>query len=149
DLNDKENQVIVFKDTHYTSSRFTPDQRRALLFNVNQSFEVQEQDFDKEWYPLSQIFGQGACNKVVMLDVKKQLDTENMAFEFHTKQISAFGVGSEILEQIHKFPFPIQQLIVSEVYTMQKAYKKYEKLLKNADTRASGSNENKNNIKPH
>ncbi|CAG8591507.1 12985_t:CDS:2 [Gigaspora margarita] len=31
DLNDKENQVIVFKDTHYTSSCFTPDQRQPLV----------------------------------------------------------------------------------------------------------------------
>ncbi|CAG8786697.1 24464_t:CDS:1, partial [Gigaspora rosea] len=65
-----------------------------------------------------------ACNKVVILDVKKRSDAETMPFEFRIKQISAFGIGFEILEQIHKFPFPIQQLIISEVYAIEKRLEK-------------------------
>ncbi|RIB21761.1 hypothetical protein C2G38_2175697 [Gigaspora rosea] len=61
DLSDKENlvtsELVYYIRTNdkielYTSSRLTPDQRRKFLFNAKQPFEVQEQDFDKEWWPL-------------------------------------------------------------------------------------------------
>ena len=52
------------------------------------------------------------------------MDAENTAFEFRTKQISAFGIDYEALNQIRKFPFPIQQLIVSEVHAVEKRIEK-------------------------
>ncbi|RHZ80577.1 hypothetical protein Glove_134g166 [Diversispora epigaea] len=36
----------------YTSSQLTPDQKRELLFHVNQPFEVPMCEFDEEWWPL-------------------------------------------------------------------------------------------------
>ncbi|RHZ84001.1 hypothetical protein Glove_86g96 [Diversispora epigaea] len=36
----------------YTSSQLTPDQKRELLFNVDQPFEVSMCEFDEEWWPL-------------------------------------------------------------------------------------------------
>ncbi|RIB28398.1 hypothetical protein C2G38_2028579 [Gigaspora rosea] len=56
----------------------------------------------------------GLCHKVVELDKKKRSDSEYIAFEFHTKKISLFGIDSDILFEIHKFPYPIQQLITDE-----------------------------------
>ena len=34
------------------SDTLTPDQRRVLLFNVDQPFEVSIEDFDQKWWPL-------------------------------------------------------------------------------------------------
>lgn len=56
----------------------------------------------------------GACNKITALDDKKRLDSEKIAFSFRSKYISVAGLDDEILKQIHKFPYPIQKLIVSE-----------------------------------
>ncbi|CAG8849296.1 29906_t:CDS:2, partial [Gigaspora margarita] len=56
---DKENEAVTFNaytnqiTKFYTLSCLTPDQRRGLFFNVNYSFEVQVQDFNKEWWPLT------------------------------------------------------------------------------------------------
>ncbi|CAG8845177.1 17269_t:CDS:2, partial [Gigaspora margarita] len=176
-----ENEAVTFNvftnqvTKLYTSLCLTPDQKRGLLFNVNHLFEVQVQDFDKEWWPLvtniwsngrkeevpyekrrtMKVYTPDLCHAkirvsrfineervlverylnspdhthpieeseklkrsqlVLTINKKKQLDAENTAFEFHTKQISAFGVNYEILNQIYKFPFPVQQLIVSEVH---------------------------------
>ncbi|RHZ78348.1 hypothetical protein Glove_165g82 [Diversispora epigaea] len=55
----------------------------------------------------------GACNKIVALDSKKRSDSDYVAFEFHVKKISAAGIDDDILREIHKFPFPIQKLIVT------------------------------------
>ncbi|CAG8571756.1 15275_t:CDS:2, partial [Cetraspora pellucida] len=57
----------------------------------------------------------GACNKIVVLDLKKQSDSDYVAFEFRVKKISAVGVEDDVLKKIHKFPFPIQKLIINEV----------------------------------
>ncbi|RIB30127.1 hypothetical protein C2G38_2027081 [Gigaspora rosea] len=42
---------------------------------------------------------------------KKSADSEYAAFEFHTKKISIVGIGRDILDKIHKFPFPVQQML--------------------------------------
>ncbi|KAF0542843.1 riboflavin-specific deaminase [Gigaspora margarita] len=36
----------------YISQSTTPDQRRALLFNIDEPFEVSMDEFDQEWWPL-------------------------------------------------------------------------------------------------
>ncbi|CAG8733312.1 25337_t:CDS:2, partial [Racocetra persica] len=36
----------------YTSQSTTPDQRRVLLFNVGEPFEVSMNKFNSEWWPL-------------------------------------------------------------------------------------------------
>ncbi|POG68934.1 hypothetical protein GLOIN_2v1777773 [Rhizophagus irregularis DAOM 181602=DAOM 197198] len=51
---------------------------------------------------------------IVALDDKKQTDSERVAYEFRTKKISFIGVDDEILTEIHKFPFPVQQMIIKE-----------------------------------
>ncbi|RHZ51825.1 hypothetical protein Glove_469g15 [Diversispora epigaea] len=52
------------------------------------------------------------------------IDAEYIAFEFRTKQISVVGIDFEIIDQIHKFPFPIQQKIVSEVHAVEERIEK-------------------------
>jgi hypothetical protein len=59
-------------------------------------------------------FSPGASHKIVALDIKKQTDSERVAFNFRQKKISAYGVEDEILEEIHKFPFPLQRMLVQE-----------------------------------
>ncbi|CAG8842173.1 24732_t:CDS:2, partial [Racocetra persica] len=59
----EENDVIVLDDSEeeneeikvYTSQSTTSDQRRVLLFNVGELFEVSINEFDSEWWPLLQI----------------------------------------------------------------------------------------------
>ncbi|GBC53110.2 hypothetical protein GLOIN_2v1789307 [Rhizophagus irregularis DAOM 181602=DAOM 197198] len=48
----------------------------------------------------------GAAHKVV--------NVESASFDFRIKKISAYGVDVDILEEIQKFPFPFQQLIIRE-----------------------------------
>ena len=66
----------------------------------------------------------GACNKIVTLDTKKRSDSEYVAFEFRTKKISAIGIDYEILDEIHKFPYPVQKLVVEEVLAVEKRLEK-------------------------
>jgi len=56
----------------------------------------------------------GAAHKIVIVDRKKLADSERVAFDFHTKKISADGIDDEILKEIHKFPFPLQQMLVKQ-----------------------------------
>ncbi|CAB4421298.1 unnamed protein product [Rhizophagus irregularis] len=56
----------------------------------------------------------GACHKIVELDKKKCSDSEHVAYEFRVKRISAVGVDDDILQEIHKFPFPVQQMLINE-----------------------------------
>jgi hypothetical protein len=56
----------------------------------------------------------GACHKVVALDEKKRSDSERVAYEFRIKKISAVGIDDEVLQEIHKFPFPVQQMLINE-----------------------------------
>ncbi len=60
------------------------------------------------------LFHLGAVHNIVDLDCKKRSDSERAAFDFHTKKISVYGVEDNIIEEIHKFPFPFQRLIVKE-----------------------------------
>ncbi|CAB4431785.1 unnamed protein product [Rhizophagus irregularis] len=61
----------------------------------------------------------GTCHKIVALDEKKRSDSKYVSFEFRTKNISAIGVNYIILHEIHKFPFPVQQMLVNEFNTVQ------------------------------
>ncbi|GES99088.1 hypothetical protein GLOIN_2v1777773 [Rhizophagus clarus] len=61
----------------------------------------------------------GACHKIVALDEKKRSDSEYVSFEFRTKNISAIGIDHVILHEIHKFPFPVQQMLVNEFNAVQ------------------------------
>ena len=49
-----------------------------------------------------------------MLDEKKQSDSEHVAYEFCTKKISFIGIDDDILTEIHKFFFPVQQMLIKE-----------------------------------
>ncbi|RHZ77856.1 hypothetical protein Glove_170g30 [Diversispora epigaea] len=66
----------------------------------------------------------GACHKVVALDQKKRTDSEYVAFEFRTKKISVIGVDDEILNELHKFPFPIQRMLADEICAVEKRLEK-------------------------
>ena len=66
----------------------------------------------------------GACYKVVALDVKKHSDSEHVAFNFRTKKISVNGVDQEILEEVHKFPSPVQRMLIDAVCAVEERMKK-------------------------
>ncbi|CAB4487086.1 unnamed protein product [Rhizophagus irregularis] len=66
----------------------------------------------------------GACNNIVALDDKKRTDSECVAYEFRTKKISFIGVDDEILTEIHKFPFPVQQMIIKEYCAVDRRLEK-------------------------
>ena len=56
----------------------------------------------------------GAVHNIVDIDYKKRSEAESASFNFRIKKISAYGVDDDILEEIKKFPFPFQQLIIKE-----------------------------------
>ncbi|CAG8658614.1 7141_t:CDS:1, partial [Rhizophagus irregularis] len=51
-------------------------------------------------------------------------EAERAAFEFRTKKISAYGVDNDIIEEIHKFPFPLQRLLVKEACSVMNRIEK-------------------------
>lgn len=53
----------------------------------------------------------GASCKIVAIDQKKQADSEKAIFNFYNKKISVYGVNNMILEEIQKFPAPIQRML--------------------------------------
>ncbi|RGB41571.1 hypothetical protein C1646_751999 [Rhizophagus diaphanus] len=50
---------------------------------------------------------------IVELDKKKCSNSEHVAYEFRVKRISAIGVDDDILQEIHKFLFPVQQMLIT------------------------------------
>jgi len=42
------------------------------------------------------------------------------AFNFRTKKVSAYGVDNEIVEEIQKFPYPFQKLLIKEACAVMK-----------------------------
>ncbi|CAG8502496.1 6013_t:CDS:2, partial [Scutellospora calospora] len=66
----------------------------------------------------------GTCHNIVAVDAKKWSDAEYVAFEFRTKRILAFGVDYEILNEVHKFPYPIQKMVIDEIFAVAKRLEK-------------------------
>jgi len=66
----------------------------------------------------------GACHNIVAVDAKKWSDAKYVAFEFCTKRISAFGVDHKILNEVHKFPYSIQKMVVDEIFAIAKRLEK-------------------------
>ncbi|GET56477.1 hypothetical protein GLOIN_2v1789307 [Rhizophagus irregularis DAOM 181602=DAOM 197198] len=62
----------------------------------------------------------GAAHKVV--------NVESASFDFRIKKISAYGVDVDILEEIQKFPFPFQQLIIREACAVMNRLEKEKKV---------------------
>ncbi|CAB5186668.1 unnamed protein product [Rhizophagus irregularis] len=56
----------------------------------------------------------GAVHNIVNIDYKKRSEAKIASFDFCIKKISAYSVDDDILEEIKKFPFPFQQLIIKE-----------------------------------
>ncbi|CAB4399051.1 unnamed protein product [Rhizophagus irregularis] len=56
----------------------------------------------------------GAVHKIVDIDYKKRSEAESASFDFRIKKVSTYGVDDDILEEIKRFPFLFQQLIVKE-----------------------------------
>ncbi|CAG8537784.1 16602_t:CDS:2 [Gigaspora rosea] len=55
-----------------------------------------------------------ALHNIVNIDCKKRSESESAALDFHIKKVSAYGVESNILEEIHKLPLPFQHLLIKE-----------------------------------
>lgn len=66
----------------------------------------------------------GAMHHTVALDNKKRSDSKAAAFDFRIKKISAYGVANDVIEEIHKFPFPFQQLLVKEACSVMSRLEK-------------------------
>jgi hypothetical protein len=66
----------------------------------------------------------GAAHRVAALDVKKRVDSERASFNFRTKKLSVANVDNETLTEIHKFPAPIQKLLVNEIDAVEKRIEK-------------------------
>ncbi|CAG8447347.1 150_t:CDS:2 [Gigaspora rosea] len=62
----------------------------------------------------------GACQILLELDNKKMMAAKKTATEFRTKRISLTNVRPEVLNEIHKFPFPLQRLVAEEVHAVAK-----------------------------
>src|SRR5437762_3810388 len=60
----------------------------------------------------------GTIHEIANVDYKKRSESESAAFDFRIKKVSAYGVDNNILEEIHKFLFPFQHLIVKEACAM-------------------------------
>lgn len=56
----------------------------------------------------------GACHNIVELDAKKHAAAEKVALNFRVKKISLALMGDDVLQEIHKFPFPIQKMLGQE-----------------------------------
>ena len=52
--------------------------------------------------------------EVAELDNKRRAASEKVALTFRTKKISLVLLDEDILQELHKFPFPIQKLIGNE-----------------------------------
>src|SRR5690242_13368368 len=44
------------------------------------------------------------CHNVIDVDCKKRSDSERASFDFHTKKVSAYSVGDDIIEKFTSFP---------------------------------------------
>lgn len=55
-----------------------------------------------------------ASHKVILLDCKKQIDAESVAFDFRTKKASVYSIDDKIINEIHKFSYPVQSMLVKE-----------------------------------
>ncbi|PKK62111.1 hypothetical protein RhiirC2_717942 [Rhizophagus irregularis] len=105
------------KNTHQWA--LWAQQHSLLLLQVTTTnpLELYHSELKKSTSPKYGLIG--ACHKIVALDEKKRSDSEYVSFEFRTKNISAIGVGHVILHEIHKFPFPVQQMLVNEFHAVQ------------------------------
>ncbi|CAG8630717.1 11215_t:CDS:1, partial [Scutellospora calospora] len=70
----------------------------------------------------------GAYDKIVVLDLKKRSNLNYIAFEFCVKKISAPDIADDTLKEIYKFPFPIQKLIVGEIFAANNRVEKGKEL---------------------
>ena len=66
----------------------------------------------------------GASRKVAELDVKRRTDSEIAAFDFRSKKLSVADVDDEILVEVHKFPLPIQKMLIGELCAVAKRLEK-------------------------
>ncbi|CAG8491958.1 8017_t:CDS:2, partial [Scutellospora calospora] len=65
-----------------------------------------------------------ACNKITTLNQKKYINSEYVVFEFRTKKILFVDISYNIIDKIYKFPFLIQQMLVTEACAVEKRIKK-------------------------
>jgi len=56
----------------------------------------------------------GACHIIVDVDDKRRRASEKVGFNFRLKKLSVADIDDDILQQLHRFPYPIQMLIANE-----------------------------------
>jgi hypothetical protein len=56
----------------------------------------------------------GAIHGIFNINCKKKSEAESASFNFRIKKVSTYSVNDDILEEIQKFPFLFQQLIIKE-----------------------------------
>ena len=66
----------------------------------------------------------GACVKIDEMDDKKERQRRREEANFHSKRISVMDLPETVLEQVHLFPFPIQELIIGEAHEMSRRIEK-------------------------
>ncbi|GET04708.1 hypothetical protein GLOIN_2v1775727 [Rhizophagus clarus] len=89
-------------------------QHSPLLLQVTSmnSIESFHSELKKVTFSLYDLIG--AVHGIVNIDCKKRSEAKSASFDFRIKKVSAYGVDDDILEEIQKFTFPFQQLIIKE-----------------------------------
>ncbi|GET03357.1 hypothetical protein GLOIN_2v1775727 [Rhizophagus clarus] len=83
---------------------------------------------------ISSLYGLiGAVHGIVNIDCKKRSEAESAFFDFCIKKVSAYGIDDDILEEIQKFPFPFQQLIIKEACAVMNRLEKGKEQQKGAE----------------
>src|ERR1044071_8937108 len=75
------------------------------------------------------LFTLGAVHGIVDIDCKKRSEAKSASFNFRIKKVSVYDVNDDILEEIHKFPFPFQYLIIKETYAVMNRLEKGKDVL--------------------
>ena len=68
-------------------------------------------------------------HNIVDVDCKKQSDSERDVFNFHIKKVSVYDIDDNIIEEIHKFFFLLQNLLIKEACAIMNKIKKGKGIL--------------------
>ena len=66
----------------------------------------------------------GAVHGIVNIDCKKRSEAERASFDFRIKKVSVYGIDDDILEEVRKFPFPFQHVMIKEACAVLDRLKK-------------------------
>ncbi|GBB86117.1 hypothetical protein RclHR1_12580005 [Rhizophagus clarus] len=95
-----------------------------LLLQVTSTNSI-ESFYSKLKKVTSSLYGLiGTVHGIVNIDCKKRSKAKSVSFDFRIKKVSAYGVDDDILEEIQKFSFPFQQLIIKKACAVMNRLKK-------------------------